>query len=92
MSLWLSFLAWLFTFLRIRCNKPRLPPGTASMSPKVVRDRLERIHCTRFKHHLGPCEASITDRSKRRNFARSGSIIEGDPDEVVEHEETETWQ
>lgn len=89
--LWLSFLAWLFAFLRIKCNNPRLPPGTASMAPKVVRDRLERIHCVKYKFHLGPCESVIKDFSKRRNFAKPGSVISGDPEEVIEREETESW-
>jgi hypothetical protein len=54
---WEAILASVFAFFKVRCGKPRLPPGTASMAPQVVRERLEHLYCEKFKHHVGPCEA-----------------------------------
>jgi hypothetical protein len=45
------------TLLRIRCFKPRLRPGVASMSPMVIRDRFAGMYCQKWRFHLGPCEA-----------------------------------
>lgn len=60
-----SILAFFCVIFRIPCNKPRLPSGTASMSPFVVRERLERLHCERFRYHQGPCEAKRSNPDPR---------------------------
>jgi hypothetical protein len=60
-----SFLFFMCTVFRIRCNKPRLPPGTASMSPFVIRERLERLHCERYRYHQGRCEAKLLNPDPR---------------------------
>lgn len=65
MSWVLSFLAFVCAVLRIKCNKPRLPSGTASMAPKVVRERLEHLHCERWKYHPGKCEAKHFNQDPR---------------------------
>ncbi len=52
-----SVLAFFCAVFHIRCNRPRLPTGTASMAPRVIRDRLEHLHCEKFRYHKGRCEA-----------------------------------
>lgn len=62
-----AFLEFVCAFLRIRCDKPRLPPGTASMAPQVIRDRFEHLYCEKFRYHQGLCAAkkfSVDPRSE----------------------------
>ncbi len=60
-----SFLFFVCTIFRIKCGKPRLRPGTASMSPQVIRDRLEHLYCERWKYHPGRCEAKLVNPDPR---------------------------
>jgi len=65
MTWWRSMLGFVCALLKIRCNRPRLRAGTASMAPKMVRDRLEHLSCEKFKYHQGSCETRRLDPETR---------------------------
>ena len=50
---------------RIECRNPRLPPGVAKLTPAVVREPLEHVHCERWKAHSGKHEAKTGDGIER---------------------------
>jgi hypothetical protein len=57
-------MSWIYSFLvfwcavfHVKCNRPRLPSVTASMTPQIIRDRLEHLHCEKWRYHPGPWTA-----------------------------------
>ena len=60
-----SVLHVFYGLARIECRNPRLPAGVAKLTPAVVREPLEHVHCERWKAHSGKHEAKLGENVER---------------------------
>lgn len=61
-----SILYFFAGLARIQCRQPRMTEGAARMTPLVVRETLENIHCERWHFHPGRHEMKLESGSVER--------------------------